>query len=488
MFAELVGQVHVSLILQNAIKSGRLVHSYLFTGPRGIGKTTVARLLAKAANCTGRQDGGHEPCNECENCRAMNAGNAMNVIEIDAASNTGVDNVREKIIENVRFAPSGSRFRIFIIDEAHMLSSSAWNALLKTLEEPPGHTIFILATTELHKVPATIISRCQRFDFKNFTAKEIVGRLQHLAEVEGVKVEKSVLERIAYLAEGGLRDAESLLGQLLSLELKEIGENEADLLFPKSDIILALKFLGFLTEKNGREAMLLLDELQNKGVDYKYFINEILELSRHLLRQKLTGAAHEFFTSDINAGLAASSASSTLAEIIKILDTLVARRAELNSLDVPSLPLELAIAEICGEAQEIHNAEYGMRNTTVIPDAEGIIGNPVNGTGIQPPTGDLLEIIDKWPEVLERIKDYNHSLPFILGSSKPIAFDGRNLTLAIKFKLHKEKLDDQKSRAVLTEVLKSVYNKDIFVASIVDETLPGAALSDEEISAEQAFG
>jgi DNA polymerase-3 subunit gamma/tau len=234
------------------LKHGKVAHAYLFTGSRGVGKTTTARLLAKTVNCEQWHSEvltkdpsmllSFEPCNVCAACREITAGSFLDVYEMDAASNTGVDHVRENIIEHVRFTPVHGRYKVYIIDEVHMLSPSAFNALLKTLEEPPAHVLFILATTEIHKVPATIISRCQRFDFRRLTADETVARLQILCAEEQVKVAEEVLRQIARQTEGCERDAESMLGQLLALGEQEIGFDEASLVLPITPTQISLDF------------------------------------------------------------------------------------------------------------------------------------------------------------------------------------------------------------------------------------------------------
>lgn len=477
-FDEIIGQEHITKTLQNQIRTGNTVHSYLFTGPRGIGKTTIARLLAKALNCAGRKNS-QEPCNECEHCKAVNLGNALNIIEIDAASHTSVENVRNKIIENVRFAPSGAKNRIFIIDEAHMLSGAAFNALLKTLEEPPEYIIFVLATTELHKIPATILSRCQRFDFKKPTVRQIVERLEKITKLEEAKVDKKVLERIAHLSEGGMRDAESLLGQILGLGIKDIKEEDADLVLPKSDLGLALNFLEFLIYKNGREAMFLVQNLQERGINLKYFIDQLIELVRKLLYFKITGERDEILTEDMNQKLSVFAENRAQEEIIKILDTIIARRGDINNLDIPSLPLELMVAEVCGEGSQENNKTIKQKNKN---EENKIVGCQAADSG------NLKEIEGRWEEILEKIKDHNHSLPFVLRMSKPIGFDGKNLVLAIKYKLHKDKLEDPKNKSILTNVLKSVYNKDIQVETQVDESIKIETQDTDEVDVEGEFG
>lgn len=284
-FEEVVGQSHVTRTLQNAIRQQRIAHAYLFSGPRGVGKTTVARILAKALNCEVGPT--PEPCGSCTSCKEVTQGISMDVQEIDGASHTSVENVRD-IREGLRYKPSRGRFRVYIIDEVHMLSTQAFNALLKTLEEPPTHVVFMFATTEVHKIPATILSRCQRFDFRRIPLGEMVDHLQRICKAEGIEAQPEVLTIVAREAQGSLRDAQSLLDQLVAYAGQSIQPAAVREVLGVLDRRWLYRTSEALTRKDPRECMRVVEELFNLGHSLQHFYYELVEHVRNLLVAKIT--------------------------------------------------------------------------------------------------------------------------------------------------------------------------------------------------------
>jgi len=281
-FDDVVGQEHITRTLKNAITSGRIHHAFLFLGSRGIGKTTTARILAMALNCANANGPTPEPCGECDHCTSIIAGSNIDVIEIDGASNNGVENVRE-IRENIRMVPSSGRYKIYIIDEVHQLSSGAFNALLKTLEEPPPHAIFVLATTEAHKIPATIISRCQRYDFRRVSIKDIMALLRKILNAEGLKATDEALHAIARSAEGGIRDSESILDELITYCEDEITFKDVFDVLGLVDWHVLHSLCDAIQRQDVVKELQLIDEVVANGKDLSQFVQEILRYFRNLL-------------------------------------------------------------------------------------------------------------------------------------------------------------------------------------------------------------
>ncbi|MBZ0265907.1 DNA polymerase III subunit gamma/tau [bacterium] len=350
-FSEVVGQEHVTRTLQRAISRGRVAHAYLFTGPRGVGKTTTARLLAKAINCKNpvqSETEGFEPCNDCDTCSDIAGGNALDVIEIDGASNNKVEDVRT-LRENVKYAPSSLARKVYIIDEVHMLSNAAFNALLKTLEEPPEHAMFIFATTEVHKVPATVLSRCQRFDFKRISTKEIRGQLDRIVQGDELAVDEDALVTIAVKAEGALRDALSILDQLVAYQ----GDEKISIDVVRQALgLIDLEMFFRLTDIAGSgdvaEALKLSDELNGGGFDPREFLRGLQKHILDLLYVKCGGKAVELDVPDNFQDRYASSIDAMSDEdFLRIGEWAAEAEDTLREVLDPRVRLELFLVRIC---------------------------------------------------------------------------------------------------------------------------------------------
>ncbi len=284
-FDEVVAQKHITTTLRNAIAQKRIAHSYLFTGPRGVGKTTTARILAKALNC--EQGPTPTPCNRCHSCVEITRGNSLDVLEIDGASNRGIDEIRN-LRENVKYAPSSGKYKVYIIDEVHMLTPEAFNALLKTLEEPPAHVIFVLATTQPQKIPSTIISRCLRFDFHRIPTKEIAEHLSYIAQQEGIEVEEEALLTIARRAEGSMRDAQSIFDQIISYQGEKISQRDLKEMLGLIDQDILFSLTHAIVEGDASKGLGILEEMEIQGYDLLEFAHSLVGHLRSLLLAKLS--------------------------------------------------------------------------------------------------------------------------------------------------------------------------------------------------------
>lgn len=346
-FTEVVGQEHVVRTLTNAVASGRVGHAYLFSGPRGTGNTTLARILAKTVNCTDPQ--GSEPCNKCLSCQEFSKGAALDLVEIDAASNRGIDEIRE-LREGIRFSPAKAKYKVYIIDEAHQLTKEAFNALLKTLEEPPAHAIFVLATTEVERMPATILSRVQRFDFKKFTVPQIETRLSALAKAEGVKIESAALRTVAAAGEGSLRDAERTLEQVIAFSENPITLANVESILGRVNTEKIKGFVDLLSAQNLAGTVHHLHELSDAGVNLHEFTKGLIQHLRRAMvlaaSPQLKAALASSLTDEEFAAVYAHASAFPIGQLARIIDRFIRAENELRRSPLPLLPLELAAVQL----------------------------------------------------------------------------------------------------------------------------------------------
>ena len=348
-FSEMVGQEATVRTLRNQVSSGRIAHAYLFCGSRGTGKTSAAKIMARAINCLDPKDG--DPCGECDSCRTIESGASFDVYEMDAASNSRVEEIRE-LLEKVDYPPQFGKYKVYIIDEVHMLSNAAFNALLKTLEEPPEYMVFILATTEPQKLPATILSRCQRFDFGRFSESQIAGHLREVAEKSGVQADDEALALIARAAEGGMRDALSILDMCMGAGEKITGESVRAAL-GTADRAFLFAFAGALAERDGGEALRLTEELMRAGRDVAVFLKDIAAHLRLLMAARLCGPDETLLGSGENAKRYAEQAALFSQErLLRALDLCVRAEADTRFASSARSVLEVFALRVCGSPEE----------------------------------------------------------------------------------------------------------------------------------------
>lgn len=487
-FDAIVGQTHIVQTLQNQVISGKVAHAYLFSGPRGVGKTTAARVLAKAVNCEKRKDGTAALCNTCPACTEITGGHSIDVIEIDAASHTGVDSVRENIIENVRFKPTKLPYKVFIIDEVHMLSTSAFNALLKTLEEPPAHVIFVLATTEKHKVPETIISRCQRFDFKKIPYDVMKEHLLSVAKEENVKVDKEILDRIIRKSDGCARDALSLLDQLMATGEKHITKDIASVVLPVSNVDDVIAFVETLIEKKEAACLAHIDRLVEDGANLSQFAEDIIQILRIVL---VTKAHPETTALTLDLGETAVKTVRSLhghitnRELITLIDLAVRRRLEIRSAPLPQLPLELLVIEWCaGGSQPPERHDTGIDKTvpTTTPqpappkEEKKTLTQKVKELVHKEPSFSLEEVRTAWQDMIKQLESRSPSLVFILRMAELGTIDGATLSLNVNYAFHRDKLNEASCRGQIETMLGELLGGAIRLEVSVTE----AAKQEEE--------
>lgn len=478
-FADVVSQAHITRTLRHAVAQGRLAHAYLFSGPRGTGKTSVARLLAKAANCLRSEQG--EPCNTCSACESVITGRALDVIEIDAASNRGIDEVRD-LRDKVRFSPAELKYKVYIVDEVHMLTEPAFNALLKTLEEPPRHAIFILATTEPHKVPVTILSRCQRYEFHRLTRSEITSRLTEVCDRQGVKAEPEALAAMARQAEGGLRDALSLLDQVLTFVEGGAGVTLAETLavlgMATTEQLAALA-QGLLAG-DAHAVLLQVDQAVRDGKDLRQFLHDFLGYLRDLLLVMVgaTAALADVAESTL-VQLQAIASQARQETVMQLVSRLAELEGELRHSASPRLLVEVALIRLSvGASASDRTAIAGAQLPSPAPAAFDVPrpvptnvdrlsrqpgetqagaesaaaavagGTPaaegVAGGQSAPSDAQLAAITELWPRILELFGGKKHLKPFqaLLREGKPYRISGQTLVIGfpVSYPVHREKV------------------------------------------------
>ncbi|OGY23172.1 MAG: DNA polymerase III, subunit gamma and tau [Candidatus Woykebacteria bacterium RBG_13_40_15] len=505
--SEVVGQEQIRDQLLAQLKSGKISHAYLFSGSRGTGKTSVARIVAKAVNCstyTGNVFG--EPCNKCEVCVSVTDGSNLDLIEIDAASNRGIDEIRE-LREKIKLAPAGGKFKVYIIDEAHMLTGEAFNALLKTLEEPPAHAIFILATTEPHKIPATIASRVTKFDFKMPDVSQIKEKLTSIVKKEAWGISADSLEEIAKMAAGAFRDAEVLLEKVVSVDTKADLEKTLSIL-GKKETASSISLLDLLEKGMAKESLIWLDSYLKEGGNVRILTESVLEILRKIILVKAgAGVVLEPIAKEELEALVELNKKLPKERLLKLTDLFNKSIEQLRDSTIPQLPLEIAIVEgsldkmgeaIVEEDKDIANVTEEPKEeepavvkaeTEKEPAREAVAKEieKENPSKPNPSEGKILKKLhDNWSKMLKAAKEKSSSLGIFLSSAKVKNVDEDLLILEFGYRFHKEKAEEKKYKEMFEDVLEEVIGAKLRVKCVVGERPPEPKKEEKEKLATEA--
>jgi DNA polymerase III subunit gamma/tau len=497
-FSEVIGQEMAVAILTESLLQNKLAHAYLLSGPRGTGKTTLARLFAQAVNCRARA--GAEPCGRCEHCRAMEDRRTLDVIEIDAASHTGVDNIRE-LRDTISAAPTLGSHKIYIIDEAHMLSLGAWNALLKTLEEPPQHVIFILATTNPHKVPETILSRTLRLDLRRFPVDRIVEKLVRIAKNEKIKIEKAALTQIARAAQGGMRDAEVLFTQIATLEESPIDAERVALLLGTTTIGTNHELLAAIAADDLGRAFAAIGRLRDAGSNLSHFTVSLLEYLRQALYVAIdpehAPAAITDLTETERAELVALALSLGAERIVECMERFQEADRAVKVSPIPDLPLQIAVVKLIRN----HSSEPPAAPPTpktgpsekvasgpALPHPPKPAAQPKRPAPLkQVASSDLGQTLRHWPAIMKHAIELNASLGVALSTATLATADGR-LSVQVHYPFHQKQLEKETNRLTLDQAFVTILGfQPPWTVSLEPKDLARAVVAERPAIIDQAL-